>query len=92
MLAIVVELSDACIRLVISGISPTQRRDTMRLDLTSGEEILLTSLLESEYQQWQQALYTISLETSDKTFKGLCEKKIQEIEDIKKKMKETSKQ
>ena len=64
----------------------------MRLDLTSREEILLTSLLESEYQQWRHALYTISLETSDKTYKGLCETKIQEIEELKKKMKETSKQ
>lgn len=86
MLAIVVEVSDISIRLVISGFQARNERDTMT-ELTSGEEILLTSLLEREYQEWKHALYTISLETSDKTFKGLCETKIQEIETIQQKLK-----
>lgn len=64
----------------------------MRIELTSEQEILLAGLLESERQQWKQALYTIALETSDKTYKGLCETKIQEIEGIQRKMKATSKE
>jgi hypothetical protein len=59
--------------------------------LTEQEQNYVEQVLESERQQWRQALYTISLETSDKTFKGLCEKKITEIETIQQKIKGATK-
>jgi hypothetical protein len=54
--------------------------------LTEQERDYIQQLLESQRQDWRHALYTISLETSDKTFKGLCETKIQEIETIQNKL------
>ena len=68
----------------------TQNGNTLET-LTEQEQNYVEQVLESERQQWRQALYTISLETSDKTFKGLCEKKITEIETIQQKIKGATK-